>query len=105
MFTAYEWFTAVQSLAMAGATGMLWKMRSAIASAVDQADTKKRLGDAENEIQRLRDWRHKEVIAWQQTLETRLEEKYLTRREYEATHSANGDSPWPHNDRRRRTRT
>jgi hypothetical protein len=98
----YEWLSLVQWAVMGVTSILLWRMRSSVKDAVEQADHERRIRSTEIEIERLREWRHKDVVNWQQTLMDRLDERFLTRREFQ---SVNGnDSPWPSNERRKRTR-
>lgn len=102
MLKLYEWISLVQWGVMGATSILLWRMRTAVKEAVDAADHERRIKSAEQEIERLREWRHKEVVAWQQTLMDKMDERFLTRREYQVTNG--GDSPWPSNERRKRTR-
>ena len=100
MLNLYEWISLAQWVVMGVTSILLWRMRTSVKDAVGQADHERRLKAAETEIERLRDWRHKEVVAWQQTLMDKMDERFITRLEVRAHNGE--DSPWPLNERRRR---
>ena len=99
MLTLYEWISLAQWAVMGVTTILLWRMRTSVSDAVNQADHERRIKSTEQEIERLRDWRHKELVPWQQVLMDKLDERFVTRREYQSN-----DSPWPSNERRKRQR-
>ena len=100
MLKLYEWISLAQWAVMGVTTILLWRMRSSVHDAVDKATLHRRIQSAEQEIDRLREWRHKELIPWQQVLLEKMDERFVTRREYETR----DDSPWPSNERRKRPR-
>ena len=106
MFTIYEWVSLAQWAVMGVTTLLLWRMRTSVRNAVDQADHERRIKDTETEIDRLRKWRHEIIVPWQQELIGKVEERFVTRREWEeARRNTVDDSPWPSNDRRRKPRS
>jgi hypothetical protein len=88
--TAYEWISVAQWGLTAIATVALLALRKVIRD----SDLVRRLHEAETEIQRLRDWRHNVITAWQQ----QLPNEFVTRREWNQARE-DGDSPWPKNRR------
>lgn len=97
--TLYEWFTILQTAVMVVASVILWSLRASRQAAVDDAAVVRRLDVLEKEFERYRDWRHNEVIPWQQRLVNELEHRFVTRREYDAART--DDSPYPQNRRMR----
>jgi len=98
----YEWISLAQWVVMGATSLLLWRMRTSEKDAVDSADHERRLKFAELEIERLRNWRHNEIVVWQQTLMDKIDERFVTRREFQL--QSGTDSPWPSNERRRRPR-
>lgn len=100
MLTLYEWVSLAQWVVMGVTSLLLWRMRTSVKDAVGQADHERRIAGTEEEIERLRKWRHEIIVPWQQTLIGELEERFVTRREWdEARRNNGGDSPWPSNRR------
>lgn len=98
--TLYEWISLAQWAVMGVTTVLLWRMRSSVRDAVDQADHERRLKLTEQEIDRLRQWRHEVIVPWQQKLLGDVEERFVTRREWDEARRHNDDSPWPNNRRK-----
>lgn len=96
--SAFEWFSVLQTVIMVIATALIASLRRSAKTAVHDHDLVSRLATAENEIKRLREWRHDVLTPWQQTLVEKLEEKFLTRREWDQARG--DDSPWPANRRK-----
>lgn len=103
MLTIFQWLTIAQWLIMSGATILLWRMRETVSETRDQSDLLHRLKESEKEIERLRKWRHEIMVPWQQDLLGVIEEKFVTRREYEARYRDDDTPPpWPGRPERRR---
>lgn len=98
MLKIYEWISLAQWAVMGVTTILLWRMRATVKDAVDKASIQRRIQNVEQEIARLRDWRHKELVPWQQLLMEKMDERFVTRREYQ------NESPWPSNERRKKPR-
>lgn len=102
VLTIYEWISLAQWVVMGVTSLLLWRMRTSVKTAVDHADQDRRIRETEQEIERLRKWRHEIIVPWQQTLVGELEERFVTRREWDEARRSNGgsDSPWPTNRRK-----
>lgn len=101
MFTTYEWISLAQWVVMGVTSLLLWRMRSSVKEAVDQADHERRIRATEEEIDRIRKWRHEVIVPWQQTLIGEMEKRFVTRYEWDEARRSNGDdSPFPNNRRR-----
>lgn len=81
--TAFEWFSVSQTVALTGVTVVLWTVRKSMAKAVADEVLKKRVEVLELDILRFRSWRHDIITPWQQGLTVKLEEHFVTRREYD----------------------
>lgn len=99
MFSAYEWFSVAQTLIMLGAGYFTYRLTRVSRSSATTATVNYRLAQAEEEIKQLRNWKHNILVPWQQELEARLDDRFVTRREYEARNQTD-DTPWPKNRRR-----
>ena len=102
MLTLYEWISLAQWVVMGITSLLLWRMRTSVKDAVGQADQDRRIKENEAEIHRLREWRHNIIVPWQTELAGRLEERFVTRREWDEVRRSDGgsDSPFPTNRRR-----
>lgn len=100
----YEWFAIAQTIVMAGAGFYAYRLAKVSKASAHSALTGYRLTAIEHEIKKLREWKHDVLVPWQQELEARLEDRFVTRREYDAARaeSVNTDTPWPKNRRRPR---
>lgn len=100
MLTIYEWISLAQWIVMGVTSLLLWRMRSSVKDAVDQADQDRRIKENEAEIHRLREWRHNSIVPWQQSLLGEIENRFVTRREWDEARRTGSDSPWPTNRRK-----
>lgn len=96
--SAFEWFSVVQTAVMVIATVLVWSLKRTARTAVHDHDLTNRLTASEQEIARLREWRHNMIVPWQQGLLLQIEERFVTRREWDQ--ARNDDSPWPQNRRK-----
>lgn len=80
-----------------GAAVLVWAWRRSLKTSLTDHDTERKLHDHETEITRLREWRHNVIVPWQQSLLGTIEDKFVTRREWDAARG--DDSPWPNNRR------
>lgn len=95
--SAFQWFSVLQTLVMVIATIVIWTLKRSSSVAVNDARIQDRLKAIENEVERLRDWRHNIMIPWQQNLMLNLDDRYLLRRDRDGNVD---DSPRPQNRRR-----
>lgn len=105
----HDWISFAQTLVTAVAMLLLWFWRRSITIALTDQTIQNRLAALDRadtghdlEIDRLRKWRHEVIVPWQQNLLGDIEERFVTRREWDEARRNNGgseDSPWPHNRR------
>ena len=96
----YEWISLAQTVIMAAAGVLIWTVQRSAKIDSNNHDLLNRVGKNEAEIQRLRDWRHNDIVVWQQTLWDKVEERFVTRREWEESRRGTDDSPFPRNRKR-----
>lgn len=115
--TAFEWFSIIQTIVMVVATVLIAGLRKSNKAAVHDHDLTARLAAVEKtvaaiedenlsvrvnqveyELERVRKWKHDVIVPWQQTLMDKMEERFLTRREWDQARG--DDSPFPTNRRR-----
>lgn len=104
----HDWISFAQTIVTAVAMLLLWFWRRSITIALTDQTIQNRLAaldkattESDLEIERLRKWRHEIIVPWQQTLIGELEDRFVTRREWdEARRNGEHDSPWPHNRRK-----
>ena len=96
----HDWISFAQTLVTAVAMLLLWFWRRSITIALTDQTIQNRLHDADQEIERLRKWRHEVIVPWQQTLIGEIEDRFVTRREWDEARRNGADSPWPNNRRK-----
>jgi hypothetical protein len=83
---------------LSGATATQFGLSRIIKRAITDEKVTRDLKEHGDEIARLRDWRHNILTPWQQTLMEKLDERFVTRREWDE--ARRDDSPWPNNRRK-----
>lgn len=104
--STYEWISIVQIVVTASATYIIWRWKQSAITAVTEARVHDRLNKLEEDATKASRWRHDVMIPWQTTLLERLEERFVTRREWNERdrRQIDDDSPFPPNQDRRRRR-